>query len=496
MSISKKKKELIYKYLRDFDKLRALMSSMYLSKSKSRKEMADNKLAGSNTSTRNMIDRINLFMNLFLDTHKAPNRKRNRKIYRLDNNIFSDSYNFLACAYQYCLFDIKDLMSYYYILNELNMLNNKAYDCRKINTKDGFARELLINIELDFFDDIDDFEDKYKGILSKDIIKIRLDEICDLGIIKYNNPSSPDFDENKSLYYIADNIFRYKTDDKIVDMSFEDIEKINEMVHFFYNMETITVPGYFLSISLDQYMRTFPCYKYDEDNPYLSRQESSIFMYNHNGIETCLDDNISYKLLEAVHKKIPVIYTYNMPGNKIHVKVYPIKFVQDIDYNRQYIFIYDISDGTYRMDRISYINNVSLLKNHKKHKIENEDYNALYNHYTKNVWNVSLGEFKLNPNKLIPSSKVKITFDFSDCKDLFYRKRLLNKLKYTKHSGTIKDIGDRFIFECTSKDPNELVPWIRSFGKYAIVDKDTNPDIREKLLSNAKEALANYGIVQ
>ena len=111
-------------------------------------------------------------------------------------------------------------------------------------------------------------------------------------------------------------------------------------------------------------------------------------------------------------------------------------------------------------------------------------YNRIYNEHTKNVWNIALGE-------TISTVIIHFTFPKDD-----YSK-WLNRLVTTQHHGTITELGNGKVdFTIDVCNELELIPWIRSFGAYAIVDINTNPELATKLKSDWEEALKQYGIIQ
>ena len=74
---------------------------------------------------------------------------------------------------------------------------------------------------------------------------------------------------------------------------------------------------------------------------------------------------------------------------------------------------------------------------------------------------------------------------------------MLSRLIATKHHGSITELGNGKVdFTVDTCNELELVPWIRGFGSYAVVDKITNPELADKLKSNLEEALKQYGVIQ
>ena len=73
----------------------------------------------------------------------------------------------------------------------------------------------------------------------------------------------------------------------------------------------------------------------------------------------------------------------------------------------------------------------------------------------------------------------------------------LNRLKSTRHYGLITELGNGHVdFSVTVQSELELVPWIRGYGSYAVVDSSTNPDLAGKIKTDWEEAMKQYGIIQ
>ena len=107
-------------------------------------------------------------------------------------------------------------------------------------------------------------------------------------------------------------------------------------------------------------------------------------------------------------------------------------------------------------------------------------YTQTYKEQTKNIWNVALND---------TTSIVTIHFSFPTEN----YKKWSNYLISTKRHGTITKLENGQIdFTVEVQDECELIPWIRSFGAYAIVDSETNPFLAQKLKFDWKEALKQY----
>ena len=145
------------------------------------------------------------------------------------------------------------------------------------------------------------------------------------------------------------------------------------------------------------------------------------------------------------------------------------------------------------MQRLSSISEVTVAKNMKPsqrfefiegylkdidiHKI----YLDTYSQHFEKVWNIAMGE---------SATDILIHFHFAP---EAYSKQL-SRLKATRHHGIIEELGGGNIdYTVSVQNELELVPWIRSYGASAIVDKAINPSLAERLKDDWKEALKQYG---
>ena len=91
------------------------------------------------------------------------------------------------------------------------------------------------------------------------------------------------------------------------------------------------------------------------------------------------------------------------------------------------------------------------------------------------------------------TSTVLIHFTFPDEE---YQKQL-NRLKLTRHHGLITELGNGHVdFSVTVQSELELVPWIRGYGAYAVVDSALNSNLADKIKTDWEEAMKQYGIIQ
>ena len=87
---------------------------------------------------------------------------------------------------------------------------------------------------------------------------------------------------------------------------------------------------------------------------------------------------------------------------------------------------------------------------------------------------------------------VKIEFKFDEQEEYY----ILNRIKREGQNGKITKLEQgRYLFEIKVKDPQEMIPWIRSFGERAKVIESGHFEIEERIVSDWRELLDKYGAI-
>lgn len=194
-------------------------------------------------------------------------------------------------------------------------------------------------------------------------------------------------------------------------------------------------------------------------------------------LQTILNDEIFYQLTVAIENKQFVSIDFI---NESFKKVVPLKIISDYLYGRQYIFGV-IKNGRPFIRRIDLIKNLSLLEE----KFNLKDYEDCPKFLSK-IWCASIPP---SLQALTKSIEVKIDFRISKKSEL----HIFERLKAEKSFGSVKEISNRHVFfSIKVLDPYELIPWIRSFGKYAQVSPSNKHDLANKLQSNFNDIRTAY----
>lgn len=484
--------------IKHYDKIRDILRYLYMYGGSTKEELVEKKLAKSISSFYDIKQRLENYIDgEFFEEHKSPEKGAGKK-YRFMYDPFKCPVNYLAETYQNCSYVIDDVIFYFCLMQAFTDTNMAMtpYSYYEKSEEDPYdytipvdasftINELVSQISIIFeknqemlseLNNIHTNELHIEQLFTVPKIRARVKELVDLGIL---------VSVSKDYYRLSSDIF--------ADLSSDELSDLQLMVQFFYNCSFLTVPGFYLSSTIAEYSQAN--FLSETDN-FFNKQENPVFFYKNNRLQTVIDDDIMWTLLNAIHRKEVVHFTYKSKSGALQeYDILPMKIVIDKQYGRQYFFGYNYSYNNFIMHRISAITNISISKKIKpEHRFcfisDNEKeqdihyiYNKLYNENIHNVWNIALGETEIN---------VHITFSFPKKE----YGMLFSQLKSSLHHGKIRELENGVIdFNIITKNELELVPWIRSFGAYAVVDSTQNPILANKIKNDWKEALAQYGTI-
>lgn len=274
----------------------------------------------------------------------------------------------------------------------------------------------------------------------------RLRELRDLGVICAKN------DHRGNIYSLA-------KDPDIFSMG------LCDAVQFFSEVSLCGVIGSYI---LDKY----PC-------------KDDIFCYKHHCLSNALDSEICYNLLNAIQEKSPVTIDYkNSRKNRpLSSQVLPLCIFTGTRTGRQYLISVPIEKhrkGTrLSVFRLDYINSVKIEKSSPEIF---ERFDVLRNHLCaaqKHIWGVSIQ----NP---VPK-RVFFQLRIDDQEEHIY-----HRLVREKRCGKITRNGNLLTFEAELFDPQEILPWVRSFtGRIARVDF-SDPALTKKFYDDMKSMYDLY----
>lgn len=207
-------------------------------------------------------------------------------------------------------------------------------------------------------------------------------------------------------------------------------------------------------------------------------QKNSLFMTEDVFFQNILNDEILYKLLTAIEEQHLIDLKFSYEEKSLD-KIIPIKIIFDLQYGRQFLFALSTNKGFF-IRRLENIIDVKILENRFK-RSDYSDCESILN----NVWCAALN-FSNKKEK-----KIDVEIDFKITENSEYH--ILRRLEAEKNFGQIQEIDDKhFLFKVELIDPQELIPWIRSFGKYAKVRPSKEHNLTERLEKNYDDMILAY----
>lgn len=484
--------------IKHYNKIRDILRYLYMFGSSSKEELVEKKLVKSISSFYDIRQRIENYIDgEYLQEHKSTEKGTGKK-FRFMYDPFRCPVNYLAETYQNCSYITDDIIFYFCLMQAFTYPDYPEYpydylddnisigNDEIIEMDDNVAITDLVTIVKNIYKNNQSILHQLNGIIPNykhndklftwARIKARISELVDLGIL---------VEASKNRYTLSSDIF--------ADIKPEDLCDIQLMTQFFYNCTFLTVPGFYLSSTIGAYSQSMYSKKTDS---FFNKQENPVFFYKNHRLQNVIDDEITWQILTAIHYKSVITYSYKTKsGDILKFDVLPMKVIVEKQYGRQYFFCYNYSDQNYYMPRISSVSDITIKKVYDKKRIYemlsdtelsdiHSGYNRIYKEHMKKAWNIALGN---------TISTVNIHFSFPEEE----YPRLLSRLISTKHHGIITELGNGKVhFTVDICNELELVPWIRGFGSYAVVDKNSNPELANKLKSNWEEALKQYGVIQ
>lgn len=339
--------------------------------------------------------------------------------------------NYLAETYKNKSFTALDVMSFFFVQQ---LINNKA----------GMtASEIL--------DELPQFNDD--AVFTKDNLRIKLEELVLKGFLDTRKKG------RNIVYFLKEDIFDEFTNEELID--------IYIYLEFMKNTSPIEMPYNFLSEKLSLYIN---CVR-DLALPTLD-----YFTYKHNHLFNVLDNDILLELLKAKNsgKDIRVCFV----EKKEPLVLIPYEIIHDCVYGRQYVYGFDRTHSiktVIRIDRIS-----SAILGHDLDKSESIAFSKAQE-CSKECWCTS-GVGK-------PLSEIVIQFYFDEINEPY----ILKRIKVEGHNGSLKKIKPNvYEYRLTVRDPNEMIPWIRSFGERAKVISSGESHTELLISEDWKRALEKY----
>ena len=222
----------------------------------------------------------------------------------------------------------------------------------------------------------------------------------------------------------------------------------------------------------------------------IDRQEKSesVFTFRHNMISQVLDDEVMYKVFEAIreHREI-CIQLYNRRTKRYsELSVVPMFIIRNVMTGRQYLTCWSDSDHYFKPLRLDYIridrSNGLKMQYMGKVRDDFDELRAECRDLYKHVWGVNLFNTHLQPQK--------VSFVIEVEEDKNY---VIRRLKREKRNGKVEKIGDgKYRFSIELYDSIEIIPWITSFYGYISELEMEDKKALEKLKRNFETLVNNH----
>ena len=251
------------------------------------------------------------------------------------------------------------------------------------------------------------------------------------------------------------------TEDILSELTSAELLKIYKLLDFYRDTLPISSLGYNLQWLIREHVKFW---RGEDFNI------SPTFSVEDTFLQNILNDEIFYKLIVAIEQRnfIKIQFAYS---GKIF-SVAPLKIILDRQYGRQYLFYVGEKDAAF-IRRLDAIINLEILEDKFYTRADFIDAEKILD----NVWCAALNFSYGQENKIL----VEADFEIEDSLDW----RVLNRLECEKHIGKIEKLSDKhWLFSVEVIDPCELIPFIRSFGKYAKVRPSDAHNLAETLESN------------
>ena len=317
--------------IKHYDKIRDILRYLYMFGSSSKEELVEKKLSKSISSFYDTKQRIENYIDgEYLQEHRASEKGTGKK-YRFMYDPFVCPVNYLAETYQNCSFVIDDFIFYFCLMQSFTdpELHQKPYeyapdDYTDIDDCMSFEQEFTItelitalqivfdtNQELlEYLNNISSNNEHSELLFTPPKVRARISELKEIGIL---------VNTKTDKYRLADDIFKELDPSELTDLKL--------MSQFFYNCSFLTIPGYYLSSTIDAYTQANFV---SEINSFFNKQDNPVFFYRNTRIQNVIDDDVAWSVLSAIHSTDAIKYKYRTKSGTLKdCTVLPMKLVID-----------------------------------------------------------------------------------------------------------------------------------------------------------------------
>lgn len=292
-----------------------------------------------------------------------------------------------------------------------------------------------------------------KAVFTKDNLRVKLEELAEKGFLRSRR-------EGRSvLYSLSADIWR--------DFRDEELQDICTYLEFMRNVSPLETPYYFLHRKLKLYL-------WAERG--IEAEEREVFRFKHNHLFNSLDNDIMLEILRAMRAgRLLRIGRYGAEGGILAV---PVELIHDSIYGRQYLYCLEAESGKAMVVRLDRISAISAGEGQSEAQRAAARERA---GYSDECWCTSGTEREF--------SEIVMEFYFDEEREGY----ILDRIRNESHGGSLRRL-ERGIYEyrLRLRDPDEMIPWIRSFGERARVVSSGGRGTERKLAEDWKRALDKY----
>ncbi len=418
--------------IRDYENIRHILRDIFIFGCFTRDDFIDMGISGRKYD--NEQRRINAYL-----PEKFINKRRvNKKVLLYCTYNMADSSEiYLAETYRNKSFTMLDVMSYFFVLQILS------------RNEDMTLAEIL-----QFMPNNND-----EVVFTKDNLRAKLEELHENGLIETHK-------EGRSVKYrLCSDIWADFEDEELLD--------IYLYLDFLKNVSPLEMPYYFLQRKLKLYLAAERLLDIDDVDE---------FQFKHNHLFNSLDNDVLLEILKAIYQKRLLRIKREGRDGVIEFVTIPVKVIHDSTYGRQYFICYNEVQERVSVIRIDKIIDafVEGELSQKQVSISKGRCNS-----EKDCWCTSGVDNEL--------SVITIEFSFDENKEEY----ILNRIDREGHGGSVEKIAEGlYQYKVLLRDPNEMIPWIRSFGERAKVISSNKAGIEEKIAADWEKAVKKYEAIQ
>jgi len=430
-------------FVKDFDTIRNILRNIYIYGCYDKSQLINIE----KISPKKFDDDIRRWKYVFDEDKQKTTFVNKKKVFGFAHDPYDDISDFLIKTYKMKTFNPQDINLYFFILQLLERFQ-KAFS----------VAEIIGMIQDEVFAESDDDN------ISHRMVSDKLKELVTHGYIKV-------VDGRPVRYKIKENVLE--------NFSAEDLSSIHQALYLYRNIYPLCVPAYFIQDTIESHL----VYNHLEE-----LNSGEFFIFKHKFIYNIFNERVLLGLLEAIDSMNTVAFTYDV-DNPVNLRVVPIKIIEELEYGRQYLYCFNITEDRLCNLRVNKIHNLEVHPN-KSMKAEFIRYEKLYETLSDEFWSMTqLNDIK-NP---ISSEKFLVEIDFKIPEDKMY---IYNQLILEKRNGNVNRIKENhYLFSIMIKRPFEMIPWIRSYGEYAQVRQSQQHDLYQRIREDWSNLVDEYGIV-